>query len=475
MIDIKKLQVSFGDYCFGTIENTEYHKITLNYKKNVASRYRSVPIHEAIHILSSEYYYISQKIDGHFYMLFWEDEQCFLVNPRGKVRLGLPVLKEIQESLTKNKINRAYFACEVYVNSPRPRSFEVTKILDSPDSEKDLEKIHISVFDIYQLEDNRYFEKADLLFNQLNKIFGKGSKVNIPKHQKIESRTEIEHYFKEWVQQEGNEGLVIRSAENFAYKIKPYHTIDAVIIGYAESDKEEGEILDVLVALMLEEGKFLPFAKVGTGFNSDTRKSLFEKLRFYQVDSEYLETVKSGIAIQFVKPEIVVEIGFLDAITETHEEPYIFKPILQFDDIEGYKLIHRIPAFSVISPVFERIRDDKAVNPTDLRLSQITDWLELPSLEQRNLKFEKSELLERAVYVKETKGIKAVRKFLLWKTNKEDSGIYPAYVATFTDYSPGRKSGELDIEVKVSNSKEQIYQIYKDFITENVKKGWNKV
>jgi hypothetical protein len=70
--------------------------------------------------------------------------------------------------------------------------------------------------------------------------------------------------------------------------------------------------------------------------------------------------------------------------------------------------------------------------------------------------------------------MKSVRKFLLWKTNKEESGIYPAYVATFTDYSPGR-ADELKIEVKVSNDKAQIQQIYQEFIQENVKKGWNKV
>ncbi len=475
MMDIKSLTNSFGDYQFGILENNEYSKITFNYKKNIASKYRSILIKDIQNVLSSEYYYVTQKIDGHFYMLFWEDNQCFLINPRGKIRLGLPVLKEIEQLLIKNKIKKAYFACEVYIDSSRPRSFDVTKILDSPESEKDLEKVRVSVYDIYQFEDKKYFERVEVLFSQLKEIFGEGKYVNVPKHEKVESRNEFEKYFDEWVNQEGNEGLVIRAAENFAYKIKPYHTVDAVVIGYAESDKVENEIRDLLVAFMQEDGSFLPFAKVGTGFATDTRKWFYETLKSKHVESEYIEPAKSGVAIQFVKPEIVIELGFLDVITETQEDPYIFKPVLQFDETHGYQMLGRIPAFSVISPVFERIRNDKSVNPTDLRLSQITDFIELPSLEKRNLKLGKSELLKREVYVKETKGLKAVRKFLLWKTNKEESGIYPAYVATYTDFSPGRKSGELDIEVKVSNDKNQIYQIYQDFITENVKKGWNKV
>jgi ATP-dependent DNA ligase len=474
MIDINILQPSFQEYRYGTVENNQYTQITFAYKKNIASRYRSLLIQDAQNIHSSEYYIVTEKIDGHFYMLFWENDHCFLINPRGKVRYGLPVLKEIEQILKSHSITNATFACEVYADVPRPRSFDVTKILDAPNNEKDLEKIKISVFDIYQLQEKKYFEPAKVLYEQLNHFFSKGKLVNIPKHKKIESRSEIQNYFEEWVIKEGKEGLVIRSADHFAYKIKPYHTLDAVVIGYAESDKVEGEIRDLLVALRLEDGQFLPFAKVGTGFTSDDRKWFYENLKSKHVDSEYIEPSKSGVAIQFVKPEIVIEIGFLDAITETSEGSYIFKPLLQYVESFGFTLQGRMPAFSIINPVFERIRTDKTPNPLDVRLAQITDWLELPSLESRNLKLNKSQLLEREVYVKETKGMKSVRKFLLWKTNKEESGIYPAYVATFTDYSPGR-ADELKIEVKVSNDKAQIQQIYQEFIQENVKKGWNKV
>ena len=34
-----------------------------------------------------------------------------------------------------------------------------------------------------------------------------------------------------------------------------------------------------------------------------------------------------------------------------------------------------------------------------------------------------------------------VRKFVLWKTNKEQSEDYPAFVVHFTDFSPNRKTG----------------------------------
>ena len=85
-----------------------------------------------------------------------------------------------------------------------------------------------------------------------------------------------------------------------------------------------------------------------------------------------------------------------------------------------------------------------------------------------------SKVISREVYVKESKGTNMVRKFVIWKTNKEATGEYPAYVYHYTDFSPGRKE-MLKKEIKVSNSKKQIEEIFAAELAENVKKGWNKV
>ena len=63
---------------------------------------------------------------------------------------------------------------------------------------------------------------------------------------------------------------------------------------------------------------------------------------------------------------------------------------------------------------------------------------------------------------------------MVWKTNKEKTGYYPAYVFHYTDFSPSRKD-MLKKELKVSDSKKQIEDIFAKEIAENVKKGWNKI
>jgi hypothetical protein len=77
--------------------------------------------------------------------------------------------------------------------------------------------------------------------------------------------------------------------------------------------------------------------------------------------------------------------------------------------------------------------------------------------------------------VKETKGLRAIRKLLVWKTNKElVNSSMPAFVIHWTDYSPGRAS-PLDREVKLAPTREIATQIADQLVEANIKKGWEQV
>ena len=108
----------------------------------------------------------------------------------------------------------------------------------------------------------------------------------------------------------------------------------------------------------------------------------------------------------------------------------------------------------------------------DVRFDQITNLIEIIHGDSRTQEEQDpSTLLDRKVYAKESKGTTMVRKFVLWKTNKEQSGNYPAYVFHFTDFSPSRKD-MLKVDLKASSNKEQIYLIFNKSLEKNVKKGW---
>ncbi|MBR6417164.1 MAG: hypothetical protein IKS22_13870 [Bacteroidales bacterium] len=85
-----------------------------------------------------------------------------------------------------------------------------------------------------------------------------------------------------------------------------------------------------------------------------------------------------------------------------------------------------------------------------------------------------STLLERRVFRKVSGAKTMLHKFLLWKTNKEQSGRYPAYVVFHTDFSSGRKE-MIKRDMLYSNDEKQIRDLLAAEIADNVKKGWEEV
>jgi hypothetical protein len=68
-----------------------------------------------------------------------------------------------------------------------------------------------------------------------------------------------------------------------------------------------------------------------------------------------------------------------------------------------------------------------------------------------------------------------IRKLVMWQTNKErETEDYPAFVTHFTDYSPNRKT-PLEREIRVSSSREQMDDLWKELVDENITKGWVQV
>ena len=142
----------------------------------------------------------------------------------------------------------------------------------------------------------------------------------------------------------------------------------------------------------------------------------------------------------------------------------------------GWTTVREMPGASILHPVFVRIRDDKSVNPTDIRVAQVLERCLIENLGKRaeRVVLPPSALVRREVYTKEAKGQKSVRKLVVWQTNKNTlDRSYPAFVVHWTDFSPGRKE-PLQREVRVAPSLGEAQRIADEIIAENVKKGWDR-
>ena len=190
---------------------------------------------------------------------------------------------------------------------------------------------------------------------------------------------------------------------------------------------------DLLLAVARGDGALHVMCRVGGGFSEELRREMLCDLKDMVIDSEYAEVNSDHVAYQMVRPEWVIEISCLDVISQNTRGGVINRMVLRYEAGKScYEVVRRMPLVSVISPQFIRIREDKKVsNIDDVRIGQLTDVVPIDKSDvaASELALPQSETLERSVYTKQLKGATMVRKFLIWKTNKENqSEEFPAFV-----------------------------------------------
>ena len=483
-IDLARLDIKLGDYRVGgatTISDPQILSAAQGYRRQAGSRMMPIGRADIKRKVPTADFHVSRKIDGEFTVLVFRDGESFSVNPGGTIRLGLPWLAEAAAALEKAGIKEAMFAGELYVHNieRRPRVHDVSTVARQPKSEADLQRLRFAVFDVIEIDGEPASESYPSTFQSIESLFGNGELVHPVETELANDIGDIEKLFDKWVEKEDAEGLVVRSDNAGLFKVKPRHTLDAVVIGFTESTEDRaGMMHDLLLAVARPDGTLQVLCRVGGGFSEDERRKMLSDLQDMVVSSEYAEVNSDYVAYKMVRPDWVIEISCLDLISKTTRGGDINRMVLSYDnDSDEYKVVRRLPLATVISPQFIRRREDKQAHPADINFSQVTDRVEvaMTDCEAKNFKLPTSEIVHREVYTKESKGNTMVRKFVVIKTNKEDEAKeYPAFVMHYTDFSPNRKA-PLDREVMVSDSKEQILELLELSKKENIKKGWAPV
>jgi len=284
------------------------------------------------------------------------------------------------------------------------------------------------------------------------------------------STDEVQEIYDEWVVGEGAEGLVIHSESHIIWKVKPRHSIDAAAIGYTTSDRG---LRDLMLAVRRKDGLFQMFAVGSNGFSEEDRQKIVDRLAKLHVESQYILSDSRGIAYQMLKPELVYEVSVLELVARGNDDKVKLNPLLRYDESQGWLMEGNTPGVRAISVTIERERTDKTPSETDIRISQLTDICPFEE-EEAPVKLEPSTLLARRVFKKGSGEKVMIHKFLLWKTNKEQSGRYPAYVFFHTDFSSGRKE-MIKRDMAYSSDEAQIREIFEAEIAANVKRGWEKL
>ena len=450
----------------------------IDYKKNVAGKFVLVEGTKLKQRIDGQRFAVTRKIDGHMQVVFWKNGEVLMLNANGKQKAEqLKCLNAFAEAVKAAGLKQAIIAAELYLprEGGRPRCGDVQAAL-ADDAKRD--QLALAPFDIIELDGEAWKAShyADT-HNKLCTIFnGQSSMVNGQLVSPVEmrnaaSKEEVQEIYDEWVVGEGAEGLVIHSESPIIWKIKPRHTIDAAVIGYTTADRG---VRDMMFAVRREDGLFQMFALGSNGLTDEDRASILQRLNEKDVESQYVLSDSRGIAYQMVKPEVVFEISVLELVVRGNDDKIKTNPLLRYDEAQGWLMEGTTPGVSVLGITLERERTDKQPNETDIRISQLTDIYPFEEPEGGKAEMAKSELIERHVYKKISGEKVMLHKFLLWRTNKEQSGRYPAYIIYHTDFSSSRKE-LIKRDMLYSNDEQQIRELLAAEIADNVKKGWEEV
>ncbi|MHA1996615.1 MAG: ATP dependent DNA ligase [Promethearchaeota archaeon] len=453
------------------------------------------------------------KRDGEYNLLDYDagrDVRSLFCNaPNSRGRYGLPVNKMIEERLASitggegfNRLEKLLKANGKKIEAPlekvriagelwadvtdpvnrRPRVFDFIKVSRSPGDIDDLNRIKFDAFDLLSVNDVElhtipYKERLaalSLLFPE------KDGFARVIPYEVVKDRAEILGLYEKWVDVGGEEGLVIRSI--ISYKVKPVMDVDVVIIGFLEMLEHEGMVSSLLVALMDGDGYYRVVGTVGGGLSNELRKELFKSLSAAKMDSDYIHTSRDGRRYSMVRPEKIVQLEYLDTITENARGYKVKRAMLTIENGSSWSFVSLLPFVSLISPRFKRFRDDKHVSKDDLRLEQLGKDLvdNLPVLPSKA--GNPSSLVLRVLFLGSYRGSTTLQKYLVWRTEKVDQE-YPAYVVLLVSYNFSR-SEPLKFLIRPASNVESAMSILdqlargKDGIisekTGKLKRGWKR-
>lgn len=445
-----------------------YSQLIKSYKNNIASQYSFCELDQIDQIVDQEYY-CSKKLDGQTFFLVIENNNIKIFSS-SLIDYSEQLAHIIQAVQLKKIKNNIIAVGELYDSKKeRERNGDVKVGLAN---KKLATSLSFALFDIvYQEEASSQFQKN---FEKLSNIFGNDqSDIIYALEQQLLSKDKIKDFALK-IFKDNSEGAVIRN-DSKIFKIKKEETLDAIVLGFC-LEENQTTLRSISFGILKNQNLILFIGSSGNFDSSIKKEELLGQLQKNIISCDYIQTASNGVAYQFVNPKIVVKVKFFDFQIEKSDENPIKKPLFLFEN-NSFQCVGKNQSLSLIASVVEEVRTDKQITIEQCGLSQITrlsglneDYFNI-SLDFKELA--KSEIQQLKTFVKESKKGRAIRKFMLWKTNKQETELYPNYIFYYLDYSEGRKD-PIKRDLKPFHDEKTAIKFFNTSMEENVKKGWEE-
>jgi hypothetical protein len=455
--------------------SAELVEMVARYRRTIASRYRALKSEELSEVPDGSMW-ISPKIDGELWFAVIEERRAVLLNSSGRILDRGPLVEELAAVSGRVK-GRTVLAGELFAaaaKGSRPRVGDVAAALAEGGSA--IDRLGWQAFDALEIDGVAAPSAYGERWPTLARVLDGGKRATPVKTVVTNDRAELHARWEEWGASGKAEGMIVRAHDGRIFKVKPGFTVDAVVVGYTPRGEAPDQLRTLLVALMRKDGSFQLLGGLGNLGTESQRKSMLATLEPVECPSRFRHTSGDGGLVRWVAPRIVVEIACTDVQAEDSEGLPIKRWALRHGP-SGWDPIGPSPCASLIHPGLVRVRADKQVNDVDVRIAQLSERCQVASINAAAaaLELPKSVVARREIWTKETKGKVAVRKLLVWQTNKQVAAPgWPAWIVHFTDYSPDRKN-PLERTVKTAVTADEAEIVAEGLVTENVKKGWERV
>lgn len=439
----------------------------VSYKQNIARSYATVRPENIARDLPRERLFVSTKIDGEQWFLHKNGHGSLLISPSGKALAEVPVTEAADAILGEWS---GLIAGELHAEpeAGRARLCDLHAALGGG-ADAPVGRFRFAAFDLLQDgEVNTEECPFDSRVERLRDLLCADGRVRVVDFWEVEGAESVAVFFEKQVAA-GEEGIVARTTQGRAFKIKPRLSFDAAVLAWTETAAGVGE---VLLGLCAPDGTgFQVIGRVDTGFKNRERRELAERLRPLASETPIHLVGRSGRPFLWVRPEVVVEVECQEIQTRRSEGASVRRWRLDWQD-GAWSALGKSPAASLRHAVFKRLRPDKRAAGVDIRWEQlglsVEEEIQAPPLPP-------SELLAREAYAKPARHGLGVRKCVLWKTRKEARDPrYPAFCAFFTDYAPKRKE-PLQTELCVADSQEKILAMAAAWRDARIGRGWKRV
>lgn len=438
------------------------------YRRRVAGAYRLVDAEDP---KLREATWATPKIDGQLWFALRTEGGVQVATTNGRTLEGeVPLLAELEGTFGERARPGDVLAGELWcaTKKGRPRVGGVTAALGSGGDKKALA---FSAFDVVRAHDEACPAEWGERYAMMESWLEGGRRAKPVEAVKLGGGESVSEVFARWVEHGKAEGLVVRSESGIIYKVKPRYQMVCAVMGFTVKEEDPRQARSLSLAVRRADGAWQHVGAVGTLGGEEERRAMVEELEALEAASNYRLAASSGAIYRFVEPRYLVEVGCSDVVSLTSDgEP---KRTRTFKFEEGVWLGGRpLPGATLLHPVL----DGRAKPGAEPTIEQVLDRVYVPKLddaaEQEELA--ESEVVRREVYAKKTKGKTAVRKMMVVKTNKEQTGRYPAWMLYSLDFSPARKK-PLDRTVVPAPTRAHAEEAAEEWIEDNVKRGWKLV